>query len=111
MTDLPMVCTLTDALRQQRRVEVQQKLKQRVRELKPLQDGYAFRFEDGREWAEELLRMIELERECCPFLRFALVLEPNGGPLWLEVTGPSWTKAFLEAELNLVFARGEERRA
>ncbi len=38
---------------------------------------------------------IQLERQCCPFLRFQLTVEPGGGPIWLELTGPPGTREFL----------------
>jgi len=38
---------------------------------------------------------IGAESQCCPFLRFRLTLEPGGGPLWLELTGPPGTREFL----------------
>jgi hypothetical protein len=44
-----------------------------------------------------LAQLITFERECCPFLRFSLRLEPANGPLWLELTGPEGTKVFLQS--------------
>jgi hypothetical protein len=101
MTDLPIVCTLTDAQLQQRRVEVLSKIREQVQELKPLDDGYALRFEVDDARLDELMKMIRFERQCCAFLRFRLTVEPAGGPVWLEITGPNGTKALLEAELGL----------
>ena len=43
-------------------------------------------------------RFVANERRCCPFLTFTLELAPDGGPLWLRLTGPAGTRAFLEAE-------------
>jgi hypothetical protein len=42
---------------------------------------------------------INAERQCCRFLRFVLTVEPDGGALWLDITGPPGTIAFLEALL------------
>jgi hypothetical protein len=39
------------------------------------------------------------ERECCPFLAFALIAEPNKGPVIVRVTGPTGTKEFLRTLL------------
>ena len=33
---------------------------------------------------------------CCPFLRFVVTAEPNGGPIYLEVTGPPGTRELLD---------------
>lgn len=99
--ELPIVCLLTDAQRQSRRMEVLQPFKARVQEIKPLETGYAFRFAaDDASW-DEVMRVIGLERKCCPFLQFRLTVEPNEGPVWLELTGPRGTKAFLETTLGL----------
>jgi hypothetical protein len=38
---------------------------------------------------------MRLLRQCCPFLRFAITVEPGNGPIWLEMTGPEGTKEFL----------------
>jgi hypothetical protein len=41
---------------------------------------------------------IDAERLCCRFLRFELVVAPNGGPVELRLNGPPGTAEFL-AEL------------
>ncbi len=38
---------------------------------------------------------IAAERRCCRFLQFVLTMEPDEGPVWLEVTGPPGTAEFL----------------
>ena len=68
-----------------------------VRERRALPDGYAYRFDAGA--FEELARWMALERRCCPFLRFALEVAPDDGPVALRLTGPPGTRAFLDAEL------------
>jgi hypothetical protein len=45
--------------------------------------------------------LIDLERQCCPFLRFELKVLPANGPIWLELTGPEGTRDFLRTVLNL----------
>jgi hypothetical protein len=39
--------------------------------------------------------VIDAERQCCRFLRFQLTVEPDLGPMWLEVAGPPGTADFL----------------
>ena len=46
------------------------------------------------------MTFVDLERRCCAFLRFELTVEPGGGPVWLELTGPPGTREFLQAELD-----------
>ncbi len=70
-----------------------------VRWVEELEDGYAFGFPGSRGWAGKLVEVVSAERACCPFLTFALLFEPENGPISLRVTGPEGAKAFIEAEL------------
>jgi len=65
-------------------------------------EGYAFRFTLSGAQLAALAELIELERQCCPFLHFRLTVEPAGGPVWLTLTGPAGTREFLRHELGLV---------
>ena len=40
------------------------------------------------------------ERLCCPFFGFALHVEPEGGALWLSLTGRDGVKPFIQAEIG-----------
>jgi len=44
--------------------------------------------------------LIMAERECCPFLKFELSLEPGMGPVSVRMTGPAGTKEFLKPILT-----------
>ena len=95
--DLPIACNLTDAEFQERRRAVLKTIKGAVVEVKELGNGYAYRFPSDEIWIPELTKLITFERACCLFLRFNLRLEPSGGPIWLELTGPEGTKDFLHS--------------
>jgi hypothetical protein len=87
-----------DAAARARRQALAARLHAMTREVRERPNGYAFRYP-----ADALLAAAEfvaLERRCCPFFRFDLALEPDGGPLWLAVRGPAGAKAFLVAELG-----------
>ena len=101
MTELPIACTLLDGQRQQRRAQALDSVFSRVQESRPLGDGYALRFAADDVALAELMQLIQLERQCCAFLRFRLTIEPGSGPVWLELTGPAGTKSFLESALGL----------
>jgi hypothetical protein len=101
MSDLPIACTLLDIERQQRRSLVLDRVSARVQERQPLDDGYALRFAGDDAVLAELIQLIQLERQCCAFLRFRLTIEPGGGPVWLELTGPAGTKSFLDSALGV----------
>jgi hypothetical protein len=100
MNDLPIACVLTSAELQERRRTVLERVRRAVVEVKELADGYAYSFPSQGDWLKELSALIDLERQCCPFLRFRLTVEANGGPVWLELTGPEGTKEFLTDTFN-----------
>ena len=95
MNDLPIACRLTAPQLQARRSAVLQKVRLAVVEVRELEDGFAYSFPSDGDWLRELTGLIDLERQCCPFLQFRLTVEANGGPIWLEMTGPEGTKDFL----------------
>ena len=67
--------------------------------LTPLADGYAIALPAGT-WSEAA-QWVELERKCCPFLRFQLESAAESGDVVLRLTGRNGVKAFLEEELRL----------
>ena len=64
-------------------------------------EGYAFQFPGDEPVLDMLVRVIKQERKCCPFLTFELKVEKDDRPIWLHISGPDGTAAFLKAELNL----------
>ena len=94
--DLPIACTLTTAELQERRRTNLERVKQAIVESRELDDGYALSFPSSTESLNELTTLVDLERQCCPFLKFQITVEANSGPVWLEITGPDGTKDFLK---------------
>ncbi|HEV8580920.1 MAG TPA: hypothetical protein VGX68_17780 [Thermoanaerobaculia bacterium] len=101
MTDLPVACSLTTPELREREQTVLAKIRSQAREVRDLDSGYALRFapEDGV--IPDLATLIDLERQCCPFLQFELKVLPANGPIWLELTGPEGTRDFLRTILQL----------
>lgn len=97
MTALPVACSLTEPELAVRRAGVLADVRLAREEARWLPDGVQLRFLPER--VALLATFIELERRCCAFLRFRLTVEPGGGPVWLELTGPPGTLEFLQAEL------------
>ena len=62
-----------------------------------LVDGHRWSFEATDDVLAMILRMVEAERRCCRFLRFHIIVEPDGGPVSVELTGPQGTREFLTA--------------
>ena len=102
-TESPLVCNLKvmDAEQRNRHQVVTKQLRQAVREIYELSNGYAFRCPPDASTTLLAAEFMTLERLCCPFLDFALEIERNGGPVWLRVTGREGVKQFLRAEFGL----------
>jgi hypothetical protein len=101
MTDLPVACALSTPELREREQTVLAKIGARVREVRDLDNGYALRFDPEGAVLADLATLIDLERQCCPFLRFELQVLPASGPVWLELSGPEGTRDFLRTVLNL----------
>jgi hypothetical protein len=97
---LPVACSLTDAELQERRRDVLQKLRSAVVEVLEIEDGYVYQFPSKTLAITELAKLVELEHECCHFLKFRLTVEPNDALIRLEITGPQGTKDFLAEIFN-----------
>ncbi len=74
-------------------------LTEAVQEIQALPQGYAFRF--AADTYATVAEFVALERLCCPFVTFAIEVQPDRGPIWLRLTGPEGAKEFLRLELNL----------
>jgi len=97
MSTLPIACSLTTPELQARRTEVLQKARAAALEVKEKEDGFAYRFPSNESLLVDLLTLIQLEHQCCPFLKITLIVEAGAGPIWLELTGPPGTKEFLSS--------------
>ena len=98
--DLPIACSLTAPELQERRAGVLQKVRAAALEVKESENGFAYRFPSDGSLLADLSTLIQLEHQCCPFLRFSLIVEPGDGPVWLELTGPPGTKEFLASNFS-----------
>jgi hypothetical protein len=100
MSSLPISCTLEPAALKQRREGLLSDLLRRAEERQELAAGNRLRFAPTDGTLTTILRTVEAERQCCRFLRFQITVEPDGGPIWLELTGPAGTREFISALLE-----------
>lgn len=101
MPDAPVVCRL-DAFGprdRERHAALAREVRSRAEGAEPLPRGFAFRFPDDPGFSRRLVEWVALERRCCPFLEFELVLGDEGEPVILRLTGGPGVKEFLAAEL------------
>jgi hypothetical protein len=98
--DMPIACCLTSAELREREAKLLAQFRSAVVETEELPDGYAFRVPGDGKRVAITAEMMVAERECCPFLTFELVAQPNMGPVIVRVTGPAGTKDFLKTVLR-----------
>jgi hypothetical protein len=96
-SEVPIACNphAVPAEKRERWMIVGTQLYGAVQEVQELPDGYAFRLPTDPEMLLLVAEDLNMERLCCPFLRFAFEIEPNGGPFWLRFTGGEGVKEFL----------------
>ena len=70
-----------------------------VEQVEDLPTGYAFRFAPDIALLNGLAEFIGRERLCCPFFHFEIVVEANGGPVWLRLMGDEDVKSFVRENL------------
>ncbi len=66
-----------------------------VEELRELPNDYAFRLPPEPDVLLRTAKFIALERLCCPFFGFASEVAPEGGAVWLSLTGRDGVKPFM----------------
>ena len=76
--------------------EIVPKLYKSVQEIKELPNGWALRLPTTPEMLMLVAEDLNIERLCCPFVKYTLELEPNHGPFWLRMTGGEGVKEFLK---------------
>lgn len=96
--DIDIACSLT-ADEQAERSQEFGKLFASAEDLAELPDGYALRFPNRDTWITRAAELIVAERKCCPFFGFQLRFEPNGGPVWMHITGPGEVKGFIREQI------------
>jgi hypothetical protein len=101
MSDLPVACTLGPVAIKARREDLLGTLVRRAAEHIELANGYRVRFSAEPGVLRTIADAIEIERQCCRFLRFQVTVEPDERSIWLEFTGPSGAREFLAGMLNL----------
>lgn len=97
MSELPVACTLSPEALSARRQGLLAELLRRAEKHEELSNGHRLSFAATDETFALVLRAVSAERHCCQFLQFQITIEPGGGPVTLELTGPRGTREFLLA--------------
>jgi len=98
----PFVCDMSAIEPDQRgpHIATLHEIFQSVQAIRELPEGYAFRLPNEPDLLRKVVEFILKERLCCPFFGFTVKLEPEGGPLWLCLTGREGVKPFIKAEIG-----------
>jgi hypothetical protein len=97
---LPIACTLTpDALRARKGLLADLLRRAETQELAG--EGVRLRFAADAGTLLAIAQVVEAERGCCRFLRFAITVDPDEGPIVLELSGPAGTRDFLASLLHV----------
>ena len=98
----PFACDMTAIAPEQRGAHVAtiEKLFRSVQSRRELPDGYAFELRNDSDALLTAAEFISVERLCCPFFRFELQVERDGGSVWLSLTGRDGVKPFIMAEIG-----------
>jgi hypothetical protein len=101
VTTPPVACDLTTPALRERKAWLQQEIGRHLSAYEWLVEGLTLRLAYSRESLAIASERMQLEAQCCPFLRFDLRAQSGTSLLELELTGPPGTRAFLE-QLQLV---------
>jgi len=69
-----------------------------VQEIRESANGYTFRLPQESATLPRVADFITYERLCCPFFAFNVEVEPQGGPIWVGLSGDEGVKGFIIAE-------------
>lgn len=99
-TDLPVACTLSPDELSASRAMLLPGLAASATTVTLLPDGARLEFAAAADLLARIAAVIDRERQCCRFLRFVLDVAADGGPVRLDVTGPSGTRELMAGLLS-----------
>lgn len=99
-TDTPIACSLSAPELRERERTILAGLRAHARRVVERPDGYVLELTPSDEAIAAATALIQLERRCCPFLRFTLTVEPAGAGVELALTGASGVRELLATWLT-----------
>ena len=100
MADMSIACTLSGPELREREKTVLTAFGTQVRKVEARPDGYVIEVAATDEGIAAAMALIQVERLCCPFLRFDLRVEAQAGPVQLALSGPPGVREFLATWLE-----------
>ena len=85
----PIACDMSVLSPEQRETHLatSRELFSKVQAIKEVDDGYEFQVGDEPDVILKVAEFVAREKLCCPFLDFAIIVEAEGGPVTLRLTG------------------------
>ena len=96
-SETPIACYLTDKELQARRKNYLDKIAVLLIDSTEIEHGFIYKFPLKPAMLQDLAEIIDLERQCCPFLNFKLTVESGTDFVTLELTGAEGTKESIKA--------------
>jgi len=102
LKESPIACDMSaiEPGRREQHIATGKEVFRAITEIRELPDGYVFRLSGEPNMLVKTAEFISLEKLCCPFLRFVLEVEPEGGAVWLGLAGREGVKAFIREEVS-----------
>ena len=88
----PIACTLNDVEMRERRRTLLDAFRNAALDVTSLPLGYVYHFPPTSAVLAQIVGLVELERQCCPFLTFKIIVAADNQGICLEVTGPAEAK-------------------
>jgi hypothetical protein len=102
MKKAPIACCHTVFTKEQRVAykRTWEELEARRRGITELANGYRHEFPGDPQTLRLVHEWIGMERQCCPFLTFTVIVGNEEEPILLQLTGSEEVKAFLQTDLQ-----------
>ncbi len=71
-----------------------------VQAIQEMPMGYRFRLPTDSAMLLKVVEYMSNERLCCAFLGFTLEVEPQGGPVWLGLSGSEGVKEYIRSSFE-----------
>ena len=97
-----VACQLPDEAFKERKATIASTIVSKAILAEEIENGYQFSFSYSEQMLLELAEFINVERQCCPFINFQLVLSSNSNNIVLQLTGAEGTSEFIKYELEMV---------
>ena len=101
--EIPFACSLTalTAAERAHHSDLSKELHSAVKDVRELDNGYAFQLSGEAKTISMVAEWISLERLCCPFFTFQLEVASESKPMWLRMTGREGVKEFMRTEFGI----------